>query len=213
MLDPNKISWLTLVKLGSDRSSPEDTWTLHCTMPKIPEFTLCVRSFTPPTLPDKPANAPPSGFRSPLIPSAAAATSPLRFTVCLPCARDTDPLYPASHLQLTYKFESTGEVFIPNVITSRDLVKTSGSEAEAEGQTEENLYVVQAPAREVPRPKVNEGAPSAAEVSAYAWRGEKLLGKWSVGRVEGLGIVGLKSDPLAILRRDTWAAAAKGAAK
>ncbi|KAL1880071.1 hypothetical protein Daus18300_001434 [Diaporthe australafricana] len=186
-------------------------------MPKIPEFSLCVRSFTPPTLPDQPANASPSEFRSSLIPSAAAATSPLCFTVSLPCARDTDPLYPATHVQLTYKFEGTGEIFIPNVITSRDLEKASSIEVEAEaevgGQAGENVYVVQAPQQEVPRPKVNEGAPSAAEVSAYAWRGEKLLGKWSVGRIEGLGIVGLKSNPLAILRRDTWAAAAKGATK
>ena len=168
-------------------------------MPKIPQFNLSVHSFTRPILPERPANAPPSAFRSPLIPSAAAATSPLCFTLSLPAARGSDALYPATHLQLSYNFEGTGEVFIPDVITSRDLVK-SDSEAEP------NLYDVETPAHNVPRPKVNEGAPSAAEVFVYAWRGEKLLGKWTVGRVEGLGIEGLKSDPQAILRRDTWAA-------
>ncbi|KAG6363682.1 hypothetical protein INS49_008783 [Diaporthe citri] len=101
----------------------------------------------------------------------------------------TDPLYPATHLQLSYNFEGSGKVFIPDVITSRDLVQ-SGSEAEP------SLYEVQALADKVPRAKVNEGAPSAAEVYVYAWRGEKLLGKWNVGRVEGLGIVGVgKYDP------------------
>lgn len=168
-------------------------------MPKIPQFSLSIHSFTPPTLPDWPADAPASAFRSPLIPSAAAATSPLCFTVSLPSARDTDPLYPATRLQLSYNFEGSGEVFIPDAITYRDLVK-SGDEAEP------NLYEVRAPADQVPRAKVNDGAPSEAEVYVYAWRGEKLLGKWTVGRIEGLGIVGLKSDPLAILRRDTWAA-------
>lgn len=168
-------------------------------MPKIPQFSLSIQSFTPPSLPDRPADAPASAFRSPLIPSAAAATSPLCFTVSLPSSRDTDPLYPATHLQLSYHFEGSGEVFIPDVITSRDLLK-SGS------QDEPHLYEVQTPADKVPRAKVNEGAPSAAEVYVYAWRGEKLLGKWNAGRVEGLGIVGLKSDPLAVLRRDTWAA-------
>lgn len=164
-----------------------------------PQFSLSVHSFTPPTLPDRPADVPASAFRSSLIPSPAAATSPLCFTVSLPSGRDTDPLYPATHLQLTYNFEGTGEIFIPDVVTSRDLIKSADD-------TEPNLYEVRTPADKVPRAKVNEGAPSAAEVSAYAWRGEKLLGKWTVGRVEGLGIVGLKSNPLAILRRDTWAA-------
>lgn len=117
----------------------------------------------------------------------------------LTSARDADPLYPATHLQLSYNFQGTGEVFIPDVIGPRDLVKS-------DDEAEPNLYEVQAPADKVPRAKVNEGAPSAAEVSVYAWRGEKLLGKWTVGRVEGLGIEGLKSDPLAVLRRDTWAA-------
>lgn len=168
-------------------------------MPKIPQFSLSIHSFTPPILPDRPADAPASAFRSPLIPSAAAATSPLCFTVSLASSRDSDPLYPATHLQLSYNFEGSGEVFIPGVIASRDLVGSGGGDGP-------NLYEVQTPADQVPRAKVNEGAPSAAEVYVYAWRGEKLLGKWNVGRVEGLGIVGLKSDPLAILRRDTWAA-------
>lgn len=163
------------------------------------KFSLAVRSFTPPTLPDRPADAPPSAFRSGLIPSVASAISPLCFTVSLSSARDTNPLYPASHLQLSYFYESSGEIFIPNVITSKDLVNV-GTEAEP------NLYEIQAPAEEIPRAKVNDGTTSTAEVRVYAWKGEKLLGKWVVGQVESLGLEGLKSFPLALLRQKTWQA-------
>lgn len=168
-------------------------------MPGIPKFNLSIHSFTPPTLPERPADAPASAYRSPLIPSPAAATSPLCFTVSLPAARPGNPLYPATHLQLSYNFEGSGEIFIPNFVTSKDLAKS-------DREAEPSLYEVEISVHNVPRPKVNEGAPSAAEVFVYAWRGEKLLGKWTVGRIENLGIEGLKSDPLAILRRDTWAA-------
>lgn len=188
-----------VAKQAREQLELTSTRLLHVIMPKIPQFSLSIHSFTPPTLPERPVDAPASAFRSPLIPSTAAATLPLRFTVSLPTARETDSLYPATHLQLSYNFEGSGEVFIPDVITSKDLTKS-------ESEAEPNLYEVETPAQNVPRPKVNEGAPSAAEVFLYAWRGEKLLGKWTVGRVEGLGIEGLKSDPLAILRRDTWAA-------
>lgn len=119
--------------------------------------------------------------------------------MALPAARDSNPLYPATHLQLSFKFDGTGEVFIPDFVTPGDL-------ARADREALSNLYEVELSANNVPRPKVNEGASSAAEIFVYAWRGERLLGKWTVGRVEGLGIEGLKSDPLAILRRDTWAA-------
>ncbi|RDW82339.1 hypothetical protein BP6252_03451 [Coleophoma cylindrospora] len=158
------------------------------------QFSLSVLSYTPPTLPDQPIDIQASDFRSPHLPSIVAATSRLLFTISLPSARANDPLYPATHLQLTYTFEGTGEIFIPNVITSKDLIESS-----AEGET--NLYNVQVPEGEIPRPKVNHGTTSTAEVSVYAWRREKLLGKWNVGQVKGLGIVGLKSEPIHILRQ------------
>ena len=61
------------------------------------------------------------------------------------------------------------------------------------------------PPDEIPRAKVNQGATSAADVNIYAWRNEKLLGKWNVGRVEGLGLTGLKSHDVALLRQAAWA--------
>lgn len=58
-------------------------------------------------------------------------------------ARDTDPLYPATHLQMSYHFEGSGEVFVPNVITSRGLMKSSSSRGDEADS--ENLYIVQLP--------------------------------------------------------------------
>lgn len=173
-------------------------------MPKLPQFRLSIQSLTPSSLPERLPDTPASEFRSPLIPSVAAATSPLIFIISLPCSRVTDPLYPATHLQLSYKFEGSGDVFVPDVITSQDLVR-SGSE-----DGTEKLYSVQLAPKQIPRPKVNKGATSDAEVFVYAWRREKLLGRWTVGCIQGLGLEGLKSHPLALLRRDTWAAQRRG---
>jgi hypothetical protein len=159
------------------------------------QFSLSILSYTPPTLPDQPIDTHGSDIHSPfLLPSIIVATSPLLFTISLPSARANDPLYPATHLQLTYNFEGTGEIFIPNVITSKDLIEFS-----VEGES--NLYSVQVSSGDIPRAKVNHGTTSTAEVSVYVWRREKLFGKWNVGRVEGLGIVGLKSEPVHILRQ------------
>ncbi|KAF2669589.1 hypothetical protein BT63DRAFT_425278 [Microthyrium microscopicum] len=165
-------------------------------------FSLSIHSFTPPTLPAQPDDINPSDFKSAIHSSRtiAAATSPLCFTLSLPSARPNDPLYPATHLQITYNFEGSGEQFIPNPITSRDLIDASTEE-------EVNLYSVQLSGNDIARSKVNHGMTSNADVSVYAWRREKLLGKWLVGGVEGLGIVGLKSEPIHRLRQKTWAKA------
>ncbi|KAH8657904.1 hypothetical protein BX600DRAFT_499944 [Xylariales sp. PMI_506] len=165
----------------------------------MPPFSLSIHSFTPPTLPAQPTDVPDFTFRSPHISTIAAATSPLCFTISLPFARDKNPLYPATHLQLSYFHDGTGEIFPSKAITSQDLVKS-------EGEGEEHLYIVQVPPQEVPRTKVNEGRTSAADVNVYAWRGEKMLGKWNVGRIEDLGFVGLKSHPDALLFQKAWEA-------
>lgn len=153
-------------------------------------FSLSVRSFTVPELPDQPTDVSPSVFRSPLLPSIIAATTPLSFTVSLSSPRETDPLYPATHLQLAYNYKGTGEIFVPSFITAKDLIKSSTDE-------EPNLYTIQVPPNDIPRAKVSSGGTSTAEVTVYAWRGEKLLGQWDVGRIERLGIVGLKPHRLA----------------
>lgn len=175
-----------------------------------PGFSLSIHAFTPPNLPVQPADLTASDVRSPLLASPVAATSPLSFTLALDGAsRATDPLYPATHLQLAYHWEGTGDTFVPRTITSEDLTAV---EEEGDGQQQTSgllLFSVQVPPGEIPRAKVNEGTTNTAEVRLYAWRGERLLGTWVVGCVEGLGLVGMKSTPLALLRQKTREAQGK----
>lgn len=161
------------------------------------KFELSVHSFTPPTLPEQPTDVSPDEFRSPLGTTIARATSPLCFTVSLPSARKTNPLFPAGHLQLVYHWEDTGDVFVPRVLTSKDLDDVST-------EAEPNLYSVQIPPSEIARAKVNHGTTSTADVQVHAWKREKLLGKWHLGQIEGLGFVGLKSGPEAVALQKIW---------
>lgn len=160
------------------------------------QFSLTVEEFKPPTFP-QPINIEPSDFRSPLIPSATGTpTSSLDISISLPFARSNkDPLYPATHLQLSFKYEGTGEIFLPAVIMSQDLHCSA---------TVSYLYDIEVLPRSIPRAKVNHGATSTAEVVIYAWKGEKLLGNWTAGCIAELGIVGLKSTEVALLRQKTW---------
>ncbi|OAA69903.1 hypothetical protein ISF_03173 [Cordyceps fumosorosea ARSEF 2679] len=156
----------------------------------MPDFILTVRSLTAPTLPAVPAGTPASAIRSPLIPGPLAATSPLRFVLSLPGAtgRARNPLRPATHLQLAFLYPGSGEVYLPEPILPEHLVKTAGDDGE---------YEVEVGPDRIPRVKVNEGESPDAEVRLNAWRNEKLLGRFTVGVVEGLGVEGFKSSDLA----------------
>lgn len=168
------------------------------------EYNLSVHSFTPPSFPEVPKETQPSEIRSGLIAgSSAAATSPLFFTLSLPGAGEKNPLYPATHLQLTYAYAGTGEIFVPNLIMPGDLTKSPSSDDE-----QSMLYNVQISPQDIARVKVNEDESPDAEVRLYAWRNEKLLGKWTLGMIKGLGIEGLKSSDLAKKRVEHWKAEA-----
>jgi hypothetical protein len=161
-------------------------------------YTLMVHSITPPDLPPRPTDLPASAFRSSLISgSPAAATSPFLFTLHLPNARDTNAMYPASHFQVVFSFAGSGQMFLPRVITPKDLKSL-------EGEGMENMYEAQVAADEVPRVKVNEGETTTASVSLYAWKGEKLLGKFEIGVIEGVGLEGLKSEAIHKRRVEQW---------
>lgn len=160
------------------------------------QFSISIESVRLPNLPPTSIHdTAPGTIRSPLIPSTLCATTPLCFTCDLPLARPKDPLYPATHLQLSYNFHDTGEVFIPRSITSEQFVAVGDAG---------RLFEVQVPVEDVPRAKVNHGATTDAQVAIYAWKGEKMLGKWDVCKIEGFGIEGMKSNGLAILRVETW---------
>ena len=164
-----------------------------------PKFSLTVRSFTPPTLPVVDAEIEPSAIRSPHIPNVLSPTSSLYFVVFLPSARNKDPLYPATHLQMAYQYEGTGEVFSSNLIMARNVV-SSGTEEEP------TLYTIEVPPESIPRVKVNHGESPLAEVRVRAWRDEKLLGMWPVGIIENLGLEGFKSQPIHLRRVEQWKA-------
>lgn len=161
-----------------------------------PQFNISIDSVKLPSLPQKSIDETiPGTIRSPLIPSSLCATTPLCFTCHLSLARPKDPLYPATHLQLSYNFHDTGEVFIPRSITSERLIPVEGAD---------QRFEIQIPVEEISRAKVNHGATTDAQVAIYAWKGEKMLGKWIVCKIEGLGVEGLKSNDLAMLRVETW---------
>lgn len=110
-----------------------------------------------------------------------------------------NPLYPASHLQLAYHYEGTGETLVPNFITSENLVKSTEANEE-----EPNLFEVEVAPEDILRFKVNEGQTTTASLKVRAWRREKLLGEWTVGQIERLGFVGLKSEPIHLARVKAW---------
>lgn len=166
-------------------------WSPQPTM--APQFTLSVHSVRLPTLPRLPPDLEPSDIRSGLTPSALSATSPLQLTLSLPLAKPKDPLHPATHLQLSYKYQGTGETFVPESITRERLA-----------WIEDQLFELEIPSKDIIRAKVNHEQTTTAEVLVYAWKGEKLLGKWSVCHIEGLGIGGMKSDGVPRLRYETW---------
>lgn len=172
-----------------------DILATHYTSPSMaPQFSISIESVSLPTLPQPSADELASDIlRSPLIPSALRATTPLCITCALALARPKNPLYPATHLQLSYNFGNTGQVFVPHYITSEHLVAVN---------TTNNFFEIKVPVEDIPRPKVNHGATSTGEVAVYAWKDEKMLGKWEVCQIKGLGIEGLKSDDLAIRRAE-----------
>lgn len=83
-----------------------------------------------------------------------------------------------------FEYAGTGTLYAPDVVTGGDLARV--------GEGEYELVV---PAKQVPRGKVNLGATTTAQMHLHAWKGEKLLGKFKVCDVEGLGIAGYKTRP------------------
>ena len=167
-----------------------------------PQFSITVKSFTPPTLPLVPANVDPKLIKAATIPNIYGATSPMEFTVLLPSARPKNPLHPATHLILAYRFDQTGEHLVDEPILPEHLVSCGTEE-------EPHLYTIEVAPKHVARVKVNEGRTTDANVGVYSWKGEKLLGRFDIGHLEGLGIAGLKSEEIHKMRVEAWREAGK----
>lgn len=90
---------------------------------------------------------------------------------------------------MAYHYEGTGEVISTNPITNKNLTDSSIEEAS-------HLHTFEVLPESILRVKVNHGESPAAEIRVRARRHEKLLGMWSVGCIENLGLEGCKSEPI-----------------
>ena len=167
-----------------------------------PQFSLTVQSFVAPDLPPVPKDIDHSLIKSPLIPNVLSPTSPLHLQLLLPCARESDFLYPATHLQFSYHYEGTGESIGADLITSREVVRGPSDEK----VQDHFVYHVEVPPTSILRVKVNHGETPDADMRVRAWKNEKLLGMWTIGRIPGLGLEGFKSEPIHRLRVAQWKA-------
>lgn len=178
-------------------------------MPPAAEFSLSIISLTPPDLPPPPPDATEKTIKSPLIPHAASATSPLLITISLPPGREKDPLWPATHLTTSVHWDNSGSVYQPDQITSKDLIKSDdGDDPDAK------IFTIEIPPKRVPRAKVDEGTSGDAEIKLYAWKNERLLGQYDAGTIRGLGLIGFKASEISLRRQEVRdAAKAKKAAE
>lgn len=112
-----------------------------------------------------------------------STSTALSVTVSLPNGRDTNALYPATHLQISYSYSPMScQIFSPKVITSNDLIRCD---------SDPSLYSIEIPDSEVPRIKYPAAGDShVAEVHVHAWKGEKNLGSWRLGQIERPALVG-----------------------
>ncbi|KYK60658.1 hypothetical protein DCS_01796 [Drechmeria coniospora] len=130
-----------------------------------PSFRLEPRSFTPPS-----------------------DHEPLRVSFSTSCQKgrgEGNRLYPATHLQLSYRFEDGAEMF-GKVLTARDVYDETGGG---------DRYSIAVPRRDVPLVRrTKEGSSATAAVTLHAWKGETYLGNCLVGEAAGLSF---GDEPLA----------------
>lgn len=163
------------------------------------KFQLAVEGFTVPTIPKQPPELTRHDIASPHISSDCSPTDSLKVTLSLSCARPKSALYPATHLQLSFFYDGTGEVYLSRAIYQSDI--TVADCTDAAGLP---CYELTVPGIELLRVKVNEGKTADAQVRAYVWKSEKLLGMWELGTIENLGFVGMKSFDLHYRRLEQW---------
>ena len=104
---------------------------------------------------------------------------------------------------LSYNFKGTGEVHVSRQFTSQDLVLVQAGSDEDSEQVEP-VYEINVQPEHICRVKVNHGESPDGELRVGAWKREKLLGVWTVGEIEGLGIEGLKSEPEHLRLVEQW---------
>ena len=85
------------------------------------------------------------------------------------------------------------------------LVRPGSTDGEEERAP---VYELTVESEHILRCKVNHGESPDAEVRIRAWKRDKLLGCWTVGKIEGLGLEGLKSELIHRRRVEKWKKAA-----
>ncbi len=96
-------------------------------------------------------------------------------------------IYPATGLQLS--FANNGHEPFMGRLTARDVEILEGDDATSSSGSagEPRLCSFRIPSGEIPR-FAFEGAGPETEVRLHAWRGEKWLGTWPVGKLTGLKV-------------------------
>ncbi len=102
----------------------------------------------------------------------------LTITFRLPSGTGTNPIHPATGLQLSFA-NKDHEPFLER-LTPRDVETLGEGEEAAEAGT---LCTVTVAAAQMPRFPDGDAD---TEVRLHAWRGERWLGTWAVGTVSGL---------------------------
>lgn len=90
-----------------------------------------------------------------------------------------DPIFPATYLQVSYKFGNAQEIF-GEIFTTRDIVgDPSGN----------GVYHVGVPFKDVPIAMVKKEEDLDVEVSLHAWKDQKYLNSWVVGEIKDWGFL------------------------
>ncbi|KAK8917264.1 hypothetical protein VCV18_009722 [Metarhizium anisopliae] len=88
-----------------------------------------------------------------------------------------DPIFPATCLQVSYKFGRSREIF-GQVFTARDVVSD-----ESDG----GVYYIGVPSKNVPVARAASEEHLDVEVSLHAWKDQKYLNSWIIGEIQRWG--------------------------
>lgn len=98
------------------------------------------------------------------------------------------PLYPATHLQLRWVFSDGTDVFTGEIAPGSIRTTRGEHDEEESGGPPDITYHIELPREQMPRVPVTADEEGTADVTLYVWKGDKILGQWPVGQVEGLGV-------------------------
>jgi hypothetical protein len=103
----------------------------------------------------------------------------LRVSFTTSAREGRDPIFPATYLQVSYKFGNGQEIF-GDIFTARDVV----SDAPGSG-----VYHIDVPSKGVPVARVKREEDLDAEVSLHAWKDQRYLDSWVVGEIKERGLM------------------------